>query len=170
MRIYLFLIFLMLVSGCEPIPGISSSPAEASIRTAREYLKLDENKNRTELEDFLGVDPVRYEWCAAFVNAVLAVNGVPGSESVSDHPLMARSFLSWGQKITDPKRGDIVVFPRGNQGWQGHVGFYISTYWSAGIKYYIILGGNQDDKVSYDAYPAHRALSIRRHPLANSVP
>jgi hypothetical protein len=61
-----------------------------------------------------------------------------------------------------PEFGDIVVFPRGNQGWQGHVGFYIETVQVDGIDHYVILGGNQKNKVSYDLYPASKAIAIRR--------
>ena len=132
------------------------------VKTAIPYIGHSESHHRKELKDLLDVDPVHTQWCAAFVNSVLEVNNIPGSESVSEHPLMARSFLRWGEKVSEPKRGDIIVFPRGNSDWQGHVGFYISTYSVTGIEYYVILGGNQDDKVSYELYPSARALSIRR--------
>jgi cell wall-associated NlpC family hydrolase len=83
------------------------------------------------------------------------------------YPLTARAFLDWGQKISkqDIKPGDIVVFPRGNQGWQGHVGFYLKTQTINGVEYYLILGGNQRNKVSIVPYRASRALGIRRNLL-----
>ena len=115
-----------------------------------------------ELKEFLGVDPVRTEWCAAFVNAVLEESGIPGSESVSNHPLTARSFLKWGEKVDEPLPGDIVIFPRGNVSWQGHVGFYIGTIVRNNIKYYLILGGNQTNSVNIEYYRASKAIGIRR--------
>lgn len=131
----------------------------ATVNTAEQYNGLNERTNRQELTELMGVDPVRYEWCAAFVNSILDLNDIPGTES-----LLARSFLSWGEKVTDePQKGDIVVFPRGRQGWQGHVGFYIETRMVDGITHYLILGGNQDNSVSYELYPAWKALSIRRY-------
>lgn len=132
------------------------------LKTADAFVGFNERTNRSELKQFMKVDPVYYEWCAAFVNAVLHVNTIEGSESVSENPLMARSFLTWGEKVDKPRLGDIVVFPRGNQGWQGHVGFYINTQVVDGVTYFVILGGNQDDEVSYELYPAATALSIRR--------
>lgn len=93
---------------------------------------------------------------------MLRVNSVPGSESVNENPLLARSFLDWGEPVDEPILGDIVVFPRGNSGWQGHVGFYIMTDTIDDVTYYVILGGNQDNMVTYDSYPAASALSIRR--------
>lgn len=134
------------------------------ISTADAYVGMDERTNRTVLKSFMGIDPVRTEWCAAFINSVLRKNGIAGSESVSNHPLTARSFLHWGEEVKEPRPGDIVVFPRGNQGWQGHVGFYVTSYIENGTKYYIILGGNQNDKVSYQKYNAKKAISIRRWP------
>jgi len=128
---------------------------------------LHERQNRAELRELVGVDPVRTEWCAAFVNAVLELEGIPGSESVSDVPLMARSFLEWGSPINpqDIERGDIVVFPRGNQGWQGHVGFYVGRAKNGS---WIILGGNQANQVRYDLYDPKRALGIRRYSEINT--
>ena len=122
---------------------------------------MHERQNRAELRELVGVDPVRTEWCAAFVNAILEIEGIPGSESVSENPLMARSFLKWGSPINpqDIKRGDIVVFPRGREGWKGHVGFYVGRH-SSGK--WIILGGNQQNQVRYDLYNPRLALGIRR--------
>ena len=145
--------------------SILNRPLESnSVITAQPYIGLDERIHRAELKELLDVDPVRTEWCAAFVNAVLELDEIPGSESVSDVPLMARSFLSWGEPVEreDIQRGDIVVFPRGNVGWQGHVGFYVETQMHNGKEVWIVLGGNQKNEVRYDFYSPKRALGIRR--------
>lgn len=130
---------------------------------AIQYINFDERTHRTELKELTGVDPVRTEWCAAFVNSVLEESDIPNN---NDHkyPLTARAFLDWGEPIPkeDIEPGDIVVFPRGNQGWQGHVGFFVKEQIISGVKYYYILGGNQSNKVSIQAYRASRALGIRR--------
>lgn len=133
------------------------------IVTAYSYYGYTENDNRAQLKELTGVDPVQTEWCAAFVNAVLHKEGKEGSESVSKYPLTARSFLKWGEEVKEPKTGDIVVFPRGDS-WQGHVGFYVRTVILSGVETYVILGGNQDNSVSLEYYPASKALSIRRVP------
>lgn len=136
-------------------------------RTAIQYIGLQEHKNRKELTELLDVDPVRTEWCAAFENAVLEESGV---ESNKDHayPLTARAFLDWGEKIpkSDVRPGDIVVFPRGNEGWQGHVGFFIKKEIVNGITYYMILGGNQNNKVSITPYRESQVLGIRRRSIS----
>jgi len=74
--------------------------------------------------------------------------------------LIARSFLLWGEPVepVNIRRGDIVVFPRGTQGWQGHVGFFVQEQNGR----WIILGGNQSNQVRYDLYNPSRALGIRR--------
>lgn len=121
---------------------------------------MHERQDRKELSELVGVDPVRTEWCAAFVNAVLELDGIP-SNNDHKYPLTARAFLDWGSPINpqDIQKGDLVIFPRGTQGWQGHVGFYIGR---ADNGSWIILGGNQDNQVRYDYYDPKRALGIRR--------
>jgi uncharacterized protein (TIGR02594 family) len=142
------------------IVAASSNP----IHSAAQRIGLNERSDRQELKDFLEVDPVRTEWCAAFVNSVLEESGIVSNKD-HKYPLTARAFLDWGNKVNkeDIQPGDIVIFPRGNQGWQGHVGFYISTIELNGIEYYAILGGNQNDKVSIDRYRSSAALGIRRN-------
>lgn len=134
------------------------------VATAAEYVGLTETNNRAEITQLVGVDPVSTEWCAAFVNAILDLDGVPGSDTVHEYPLLARSFLHWGEPIAaaDIRRGDVVVFPRGNAGWQGHVGFYKQSAVINGVEQWLILGGNQDQSVSYAWYPAASALGVRR--------
>lgn len=159
----LFLLFLL--AGCAPVNNyylnaINSFPNH--VNDAIQFIDYHEYSNRKELKEFIGVDPYRIEWCAAFVNAILHSNNIPGSESVSSYPLTARSFLKWGTEVSNPRLGDLVVFPRGSQGWQGHVGFYMGTEFRDNQEYYLILGGNQNDSVTIDLYPAKQALSIRR--------
>ena len=125
---------------------------------------MHERQNRSELKELVGVDPVRTEWCAAFVNAVLEESKIESNKG-HKYPLTARAFLDWGQKVhkQNIQAGDLVIFPRGNEGWQGHVGFYIKTQTINGQDFYYILGGNQNNKVSIVAYPARKALGIRRN-------
>jgi len=164
---------ILVLSACStPSTGVNTyveAKQEIQVETgnptikAIQYINFSEHTHRAELKEFIGVDPVRTEWCAAFVNAVLEESEI---ESNNDHkyPLTARAFLDWGEKVSrdDIASGDLVVFPRGNQGWQGHVGFYLKTQVINGVEYYLILGGNQDNKVSIVPYRASSALGIRR--------
>jgi|TARA_R110000744_G_scaffold867_7_gene3246 uncharacterized protein (TIGR02594 family) len=162
MRIQIFLIVSTILAGCAN-PLVEPNP----ITTAQSYVGLQEWQNRAELTELLGLDPVRTEWCAAFANAILEMDNIPSLNTIESRaPLLAKSFLTWGDKVNsqDIKKGDLVIFPRGNQGWQGHVGFYIATLRSNGTEKYVILGGNQDKSVNYSIYPAQRAIGIRRWP------
>lgn len=134
------------------------------VATAVNYIGYTERTHRAELREFIGVDPVRTEWCAAFVNSVLEESNIPSNRD-HQYPLTARAFLDWGIEVDeqDIEPGDLVVFPRGNQGWQGHVGFFIREVDVNGKKYYYILGGNQSNMVSIEMYPASSSLGIRRY-------
>lgn len=127
------------------------------------YYGMDEARHRDLIKEIMGVDPVTTEWCAAFVNMVLLENKLPTSESVSEHYLLAKSFLEYGEEVVEPQQGDIMIFERGNEGWQGHVGFYVSTtVLDNGSKVYNILGGNQNDSVNVKSYSGSRLIGIRR--------
>ena len=142
---------------------------QTKIDIAKQFLDFSAKSHRRELKEFIGIDPVRIDWCAAFVNAVLHEMGIPGSESVSQYPLVAKSFLGWGKRVKEPKQGDVVVFHRGTQPWQGHVGFYYGTVYEKGKKYYQILGGNQDKSVTIQLFLARSAISIRRYPKESQI-
>ena len=92
------LIFLLSFLAACSSPAISTD----SVVTAQPYIGLEERVHRAELKELLDIDPVRVEWCAAFVNSVLELDDIPGSDSVSDYPLTARSFLTWGDRV-EPK-------------------------------------------------------------------
>ena len=155
---FILVIVFAVLTACQPIDNDPSLKAQ-------EYIGLDENIDRNKLKELVGVDPARTEWCAAFVNAVLDMQDIPGSESVSDYPLMARSFLEWGEKVEgEPQKGDIVIFPRGDKGWQGHVGFFIRDTGKA----WVILGGNQDNTVNYSLYDPKKVIAIRRYIFENN--
>ncbi len=91
-------------------------------------------------------------WCAAFVGASLERAGIASTRS-----LMARSYLKWGEKLSDARVGSIVVLTRGSDPAAGHVGFFVGE--SEGRL--ILLGGNQGDQVSVAAFAKSRLLGFR---------
>jgi len=145
----------------EPQPIVIRTHLLNPVYQGIQFLDYTEKDDRSALKELTGVDPVRIEWCAAFANAILEKSELPSNKD-HKYPLVARSFLDWGQAVEQPKLGDIVVFPRGNQGWQGHVGFYVKEQTIDGVLYYYILGGNQKNSVRVDLYRADKALGIRR--------
>jgi len=124
---------------------------------AKQYEGLDARRHRVALRNLMDIDPLRIPWCAGFVNAVLYQSGVQGTSS-----LQARSFLHWGVYTRNPKKGDIVVFTRGRNKATGHVGFYIGQEVVGGVRYILVLGGNQNKAVNVAYIPASRLLGYRR--------
>lgn len=93
-------------------------------------------------------------WCSAFANWVAKKAGVAGSGK-----LTARSWLTIGIPVTQPKEGDIVVFWRESKNsWKGHVAFFIKAEGNS----ILVLGGNQKNEVKISAYPKNRLLAYRR--------
>ena len=91
-------------------------------------------------------------WCAAFAGACLERAKVACTRS-----LMARSYLAWGEPITDGRLGAVAVFSRGSDTSQGHVGFWIGETEDS----IMLLGGNQGDAVSVMPVAKARLLGFR---------
>lgn len=102
-------------------------------------------------------------WCAAFACAMLESSGVRSPKS-----LRARAFLDWGVAVTQARPGDIVVFRRGTNPAQGHVGFFVR--WSDDNSKILVLGGNQSNAVRYQWYAATDLLGVRRPIEAAGAP
>jgi uncharacterized protein (TIGR02594 family) len=178
MRVIVVLITAMTVAGCTipilniPIFEYIDVSTSDPVIAAQPFIGLEERANREELKELMSVDPVRYEWCAAFVNAILELENIPNLNDIEHpHPLLARAFLQWGEPVEKEniQRGDLVVFPRGNEGWQGHVGFYVETVVEDDVEYWVILGGNQDQSVSYAQFNPNSSIGIRRYPINTTV-
>ncbi|MDH4981309.1 TIGR02594 family protein [Hyphomicrobium sp. D-2] len=91
-------------------------------------------------------------WCAAFVGACLERGGLASTRS-----LMARSYLRWGEALSDSRIGAVAVLSRGSDPAAGHVGFLMGET----PTHVVLLGGNQGDAVSVAAYPKTRLLGLR---------
>ena len=101
-----------------------------------------------EARRWIGTNPTGRNslWCARFMNFVLARAGYPGTGSD-----MARSFASYGRRISGPRVGAIAVMSRGARG--GHVGV-VSGIDAKGNP--IIISGNHNNRVAEAAYPRGR--------------
>lgn len=98
-------------------------------------------------------------WCAAFVGAMLKRAGYKPSGS-----LLARSYCDWGTAVdlAAAEPGDVIVIPRGNSSWQGHVFFFAGWNDDGTIKG---LGGNQSDQVNTKSFPRSKVIAVRRGKL-----
>jgi len=85
-------------------------------------------------------------WCGNFMNFVLERTGHRVSPSN-----MARSFASYGQRVSGPQVGAIAVMSRGANG--GHVGV-VSGIDANGNP--IIISGNHGNRVAESTYPRGR--------------
>ena len=132
------------------------------LQTAKKYLGTKEivgkehNPKIVKMYSNVGFPEIKDDetaWCAAFTGSVLKESGYPFMKSLS-----ARSYLSYGKKLSDPKEGAIVVFWRGSPtSWQGHVGFVTKF----DNKYVWVLGGNQNNEVNESKYERSKVLGYR---------
>lgn len=104
-------------------------------------------------------------WCAAFIGwGITATSKRLGVNIESTRKLTARSYLNWGRAVDlhEITKGDIVVIPRGNSNWQGHV--FVFDHWDEGNSSLVGLGGNQRNAVNLRTYNKDRTriLGIRR--------
>jgi uncharacterized protein (TIGR02594 family) len=101
-----------------------------------------------EARRYIGGNPTgrRSLWCARFMNMVLQRSGhrTTGSD-------MARSFASYGQRVSGPQVGAIAVMSRGRRG--GHVGI-VSGVDSRGNP--IVVSGNHGRRVAESVYSRSR--------------
>jgi uncharacterized protein (TIGR02594 family) len=88
-------------------------------------------------------------WCARFMNMVLERSGHRGTGSD-----MARSFASYGQRISGPQVGAIAVMSRGRRG--GHVGI-VSGIDPNGNP--IVISGNHGRRVAEATYSRSRVYA-----------
>ena len=102
----------------------------------------------SEARRYIGSNPTGRSalWCGHFMNMVLERSGHRGSGSN-----MARSFASYGTRVSGPQVGAIAVMSRGKRG--GHVGV-VSGMDSHGNP--IIISGNHGRRVAETVYPRGR--------------
>lgn len=135
-----------------PCPWLAIAAAETGIRT---FPPGSSNPRVTEYHantNIHGYDD-KASWCSSFVNWVLARSGIEGTGSA-----LARSWLAWGEPLSQPVPGCIAVLSREDpNGWKGHVGFYLRE----DEENVYLLGGNQLEEVREHFYPKGTVLGYR---------
>lgn len=125
--------------------GTREAPGSADNPRVLEYLAT------TRLPEAMVHDAT--PWCSAFVNWVFAQANMDRTRSAA-----ARSWLRWGVPIDEPRVGCVVVLTRDAGGpGSGHVGFYVGSTPDE----VLVLGGNQNQRVSQRLYARSRVLSYR---------
>jgi uncharacterized protein (TIGR02594 family) len=95
-------------------------------------------------------------WCSAFMCWCAIKAGYP---IPTNNPLLARSWLNWGEPVFEPQIGDIAIYWReARTSWKGHVHMYVrnngSLIWG--------LGGNQSNQVCIASTGGTQLLGFRR--------
>lgn len=125
------------------VPGVTI-PSLAWMDIALSKIGLHEVTNNKSLADFLRSDgsylgdPAKLPWCGDFVETSLRL-AIPGLK-VPANPYWALNWASWGESV-EPSYGAVLAFSRDGG---GHVGFYVGENSTS----YLVLGGNQSNKVS----------------------
>ena len=132
------------------VPGVASSPF---IQWCHESCSLP------------ATTPDEVPWCSSFVNRICWILRLPRSASAA-----ARSWLIVGKPVdlADAVLGDIVVIKRGTGNQPGpseirapgHVGFLVEH--RSVDHTIIVLGGNQSNGVTTQAFKEENILGIRR--------
>lgn len=104
-----------------------------------------------EARKYMGTNPTDRKrlWCATFMNLVLARLGYPGTNSDA-----AKSFASYGRRISEPEVGAIAVLTRGKRG--GHVGVVTGVDANGNP---VIISGNHNKRVGMAIYPRSRVIA-----------
>lgn len=98
-------------------------------------------------------------WCSIFVCAMFERVGIKSTRSAA-----ARSWSTWGVDVLNPYMpadiplGSVVVYSRGSNVTQGHVGFPVGVNAAGHI---LTLGGNQADQVSISPFHPGRIVAVR---------
>ena len=95
----------------------------------------------------------KVSWCAALIGAALASTGYKHTGSG-----MARSYLKCGLKLSEFRRGCILIWPRGSDPAAGHVDLGIHLNDKGIVRK---IGGNMGNKVAINTRPIKEALDMR---------
>lgn len=129
------------------------------LQEARKHIGLTEAKGAKHTPEILqmwkdikrgGIKDDETPWCAAFVGSMLERVGIRSSRFES-----AKSYLQWGDGLTSPCVGCVVVFSREGG---GHVGFVVGKDKDGNLQ---VLGGNQGDAVNIKSFPVSRVNGYR---------
>jgi len=122
----------------QPEAAYASAPASSSSLVA-------------EARRYIGTNPTRRRslWCGAFMNLVLERTG--HKRGPSD---LAKSFASYGQRVSGPQVGALAIMSRGRNG--GHVGVVSGVDPNGNV---IVVSGNHNNRVAEAVYPRRRIFA-----------
>lgn len=90
-------------------------------------------------------------WCSSFVNWVMRQSGLTGTRNA-----LASSWLSWGEKLAEPRYGAIAIIrsksAAGNAATGSSTGYHVGFLVEQTDKALRLLGGNQSDSVKVSSF------------------
>ena len=130
--------------------GLDNAHASIAPDTSASVGSFSASSVVAEARRFIGGNPTGRSrlWCARFMNMVLQKTGHRGTGSD-----MARSFASYGHRVSGPQVGAIAVM--GRRGG-GHVGV-VSGIDAKGNP--IVVSGNHGRRVADSVYPRSRVYA-----------
>lgn len=143
--------------------GGTDTPPLVWLQEARALLGLKETTGAGSTKAILDMATglgIPYEndeipWCGLFV--AHCIGATLPMEILPRTPLLARAWAKFGDPVT-PRLGAVLVFWRGSvDGYTGHVCFYEGET----DTHYLVIGGNQSDKVCSSLIPKGRLLAAR---------
>jgi uncharacterized protein (TIGR02594 family) len=137
--------------GSPPITSFFPNFARAGSFTDGAHGFVDPAALVAEARRYMGTNPTDRAslWCARFMNFVLNRVGASGTGSDA-----AKSFASYGRRISGPQVGAIAVLTRGRNG--GHVGIVTGMDESGNP---IVVSGNHNNTVAEGIYPRERVIA-----------
>jgi uncharacterized protein (TIGR02594 family) len=100
-------------------------------------------------------------WCGVAVAAWMQGAGIG---PLPKFWMRAKAWAEWGQRLSYPAHGCVVVFERLGG---GHVGLVVGEDSAGNL---LVLGGNQGDAVNVRAFPRGRVLAYRWPPGRDMPP
>lgn len=126
-----------LISGVREVKGPGSHPRILEYFTSTKLTPKDGDETA---------------WCSAGMCWVMEQSGIRSPRSAK-----ARDWQTWGKRLLQPQMGCVVVLTRGENPNQGHVALWTGE----SHERMLLLGGNQGDRWSVQAYPKWRLLAYR---------
>ena len=123
--------------------------AKSQLGVKEDFVNGSYNNTGSDVEKYMKSSglPKGNPWCGAFVFWSLDESGI-NVTGVKGNPNWALNWRGFGNSIASPAYGAIATKKR-TKG--GHVGFVAGKTASGDV---ILLGGNQDDSVNYQSFPA----------------
>ena len=109
-------------------------------------------------------------WCSSFVNWAVTNSGLKGTDNA-----LARSWMTWGEPVDEPRLGDIVVIKRLARGRDRRTGsfggYHVAFYVRRRRGRLRLLGGNQANSVKFSNYSLRRyeIKAVRRWSSSSAV-